>query len=117
VHLKGDPRAWLDLGPEGLILAQAPSRELVLAMFELADALNAGVYGERLQRYRSIEDWERRTRLCATGERHGGAVGAPRARGAGRPTGRGRPDREHIESFLDVATLLPWSGVRMRLPT
>ncbi len=62
VHLKADKRAWLDRTPYGLIEAQDPSRELVEAMFKLADALNAGVYSERLKRFRSVDDWERRTR-------------------------------------------------------
>jgi hypothetical protein len=42
--------------------AQDPSKELVLVMFKLAIILDAGVYSERLKRYASVEDWERRTK-------------------------------------------------------
>ncbi len=63
VTLKGgDKRAWLDLDPHGLVMSQDPSRELVIVMFKLAHALGADVYSERLKKYRSIDDWERRTR-------------------------------------------------------
>lgn len=60
VILKGDKRARLDLGPDGLVYAQNPSRELIVAMFKLSKILSAGVYSERLHRYSSVEDWERR---------------------------------------------------------
>ena len=61
VILKGDKRARLDRTPYGVILAQDPSKELVVAMFKIAQTLNAGVYSERLKRYNSLDDWERRT--------------------------------------------------------
>jgi hypothetical protein len=63
VTLKGgDKRAWLDLDPYGLVVAQDPSRELVIAMFKLANSLGAEVYSERLKKYTSIDDWEQRTK-------------------------------------------------------
>ena len=46
VILKGDKRARLDRTPYGVILAQDPSKELVVAMFKIAQTLNAGVYSE-----------------------------------------------------------------------
>lgn len=63
VALKGgDKRAWLHLDPYGLVVAQDPSKELVIAMFKLAKTLGAEVYSERLKIYSSIDDWDRRTR-------------------------------------------------------
>lgn len=62
VRLKGDESASLHLTPYGLVDAQDPSKELVAAMFKLASGLGADVYSERLKRYTSIEDWEKRTR-------------------------------------------------------
>lgn len=63
VTLKGgDRRAWLDLDPYGLVVAQDPSKELVIAMFKLAKTLGAEVYSERLKIYSSIGDWDRRTK-------------------------------------------------------
>jgi len=61
VTLKGDPRARLSRTPYGLIDAQNPSSGLVSVMFKLAQMLNAGVYSEDLERYDSVEDWDRRT--------------------------------------------------------
>ncbi len=63
VTLKADKHARMDLGPYGMVYAQNPSRELIVAMFNLASVLRAGVYSERLNRYDSVEDWERRTRI------------------------------------------------------
>ncbi|MGO8753757.1 MAG: hypothetical protein ACLQHK_00810 [Gallionellaceae bacterium] len=65
VILKGDKRARLDLSPEGLVYAQNPSRELIVAMFKLSNILNAGIYSERKHRYDSVEDWERRNKRRA----------------------------------------------------
>ena len=63
VTLKGgDKRAWLHLDPYGLVVAQDPPKELVIAMFKLASTLGAAVYRERMKKYHSIDDWERRTR-------------------------------------------------------
>jgi hypothetical protein len=62
VALKGDKNAQLYLSPYGLVYAQNPSRKLIVVMFKLASILNAGVYSERLNRYNSVGDWERRTR-------------------------------------------------------
>ena len=61
VRPKGDEQAWLGLTPYGLVHAQDPSRHVVATMFKLADALGAGVYSERLTKYESVDDWERRT--------------------------------------------------------
>lgn len=60
--LVSDHAQRLSLDPHGLVHAQNPSRELVALMFELADALGAGVYSEKRKRYQSVDDWEARTR-------------------------------------------------------
>ncbi len=65
VMLEGDKSARLDLGPDGLVCARNPSRELIVAMFKLSGLLDANVYSERLNRYRSVEDWERRNKRRA----------------------------------------------------
>jgi hypothetical protein len=62
VHLRDNKRDRLSLTPYGLIDAQNPSRDLVVVMLALAEALNARVYSERLKPYTSIDDWERRTK-------------------------------------------------------
>jgi hypothetical protein len=62
VHLKSDKSARLYLDPYGLVDTQAPTRELIVVMFDLAAALNAKVFSERAKPYRSPDDWERRTR-------------------------------------------------------
>jgi hypothetical protein len=62
VKLKGDESASLHHTPYGLVDAQDPSKALVATMFNLAGRLGADVYSERLKRYTSIEDWEKRTR-------------------------------------------------------
>jgi hypothetical protein len=51
----------ISLSAYGLIHAQNPSENLVEVMFELASALEAGVYSERLIRYKSVADWRRRS--------------------------------------------------------
>ena len=60
--LASDSAQRLSLDPHGLVHTQNPSRELVVVMFELAEVLGAGVYSEKLRRYRSPQDWEERTR-------------------------------------------------------
>ena len=60
--LKNDPSACLRLNQDGLIEAQTPTRELILVMFNLAEALQAKVYSQRFKRYRSVNDWQRRTK-------------------------------------------------------
>jgi len=62
VHLKTDKSSRLELDRYGLVHAQAPSRELVVVMFDLAAALGAWVFSEKAQPYKSVDDWERRTR-------------------------------------------------------
>lgn len=63
VFLKGNRRAKLLRHPSaGVITAQDPSKELIIVMFKLASILNVGVYSDRLKRYESIEDWEKRTK-------------------------------------------------------
>jgi len=62
VHLKADKSSRLELDRYGLVHAQAPSRELVVVMFDLAAALGAGVFSEKASPYRSVDDWEMRTR-------------------------------------------------------
>lgn len=62
IHLQADKRAQLNLRSYGMVEAQDPSRDLILVMFKLATLLGAAVYSERLRKYRSIEDWERRTK-------------------------------------------------------
>ena len=59
--LKSDRPQRLALDPHGLIDAQDPNQELVDVMFELAGLLNAGVYSEKLKRFKSVDDWRERT--------------------------------------------------------
>lgn len=63
VHLKGNKRAKLLRHPSaGVITAQDPSKELIVVMFKLAGILNVGVYSDKLKKYESVDDWEKRTR-------------------------------------------------------
>lgn len=62
VHLSGNKRKGLARTSFGLICARDPNRELIVAMFQLAERLNAGVYSEHMKPYASVQDWERRTR-------------------------------------------------------
>ncbi len=61
VALKHRREAGLHLPPHGLIDAQEPSKELILIMFRLATVLDAGVYGDKLNRYTSPAHWETHT--------------------------------------------------------
>lgn len=63
VYLKGNKRAKLLRHPSaGVITAQDPSKELIIVMFKLAGILNVGVYSDRLKKYESVDDWEKRTK-------------------------------------------------------
>lgn len=62
VSLKSDRNTALHLGSDGLIRAEAPSTELLIVMYRLADMLNAGVYSNSLRSCKTIEDGERRAR-------------------------------------------------------
>lgn len=62
VSLKSDKASKLWLSVYGVIETQNPSEELVVVMFKLAEMLGAEVYSERLKKYHSVEDWEKRTR-------------------------------------------------------
>lgn len=62
VHLRGNARQWLHRNPLGIIESQDPAQEMVAVMFRLADLLDAGVYSERLKRYQTVADWEKRTK-------------------------------------------------------
>ena len=62
VRLKSDRRATLRLDRFGIAGADAPSKDLVAAMFKVASALNASVYSEHFNRYASPEEWMQRRR-------------------------------------------------------
>lgn len=62
VHLKKDKASTLNLDRYGLVHAQAPSRDLIVVMFDLAASLGAMVVSEKAKPYRSVDDWEKRTR-------------------------------------------------------
>jgi hypothetical protein len=62
VHLKKDKASRLTLDRYGLVHAQAPSRDLIVVMFDLAATLGAMVVSEKAKPYRSVDDWEKRTR-------------------------------------------------------
>ena len=47
--------------PYGLLNTQNPAIDMIRVMFSLANVLSAGVYSEDLERYASVEDWDRRT--------------------------------------------------------
>lgn len=61
VWLNRDKRSRLSLDLYGIVVAQDPSRDLVAAMFKLATILGAAVYSEKLKKYESVDDWEKRT--------------------------------------------------------
>jgi len=62
VYLKSNKRMNLHLDPYGVVTAQDPNEELVEIMFKLAEVMNAKVYSERAVPYKSLEDWEKRTK-------------------------------------------------------
>lgn len=62
ITLKPNKHSRFERTPYGLIHVQAPSKEQIVVMFKLANLLDAGVYGEDLYRYMSVEDWEEKTR-------------------------------------------------------
>lgn len=62
VHLKNNQSARLELDRYGLVHTQAPGKDLIVVMFDLAAALGARVYSEKLKPYHSPGDWEKRTR-------------------------------------------------------
>ena len=57
VRLKSDRRATLHLDRFGIAGADAPSKELVSAMFKVASTLHANVYSEHFNRYASTDEW------------------------------------------------------------
>src|SRR5512146_632054 len=56
VHLPENKRKSLSRTAFGLICARDPNRELIVAMFQLAERLNAGVYSEHMKPYVSVQD-------------------------------------------------------------
>jgi hypothetical protein len=67
-RLVTERRQWLTRTPQGLLHAQAPSAAMVVAMFELAERLNATVLSEHMRPYASLADWAQRTGRRLPGE-------------------------------------------------
>ncbi|MBZ2209644.1 hypothetical protein [Massilia soli] len=63
VRLRTDRRATLRLDRFGIAAAASPSKELIAAMFKVASVLNASVYSEHFNRYRSPDEWMLRRTL------------------------------------------------------
>jgi hypothetical protein len=67
-RLVAERRHWLTRTPQGLLHAQAPSTAMVVAMFALAERLDATVLSEHMRPYASLADWAQRSGRRLPGE-------------------------------------------------
>ena len=62
VRLASDLNRPIWLLPTGVVDAQAPTTEVVAALFSIVPSLGAAVYSDKGKAYTSVQDWEEKTR-------------------------------------------------------